>query len=82
MEEEEDEKGRGKGVVKGRSENETPVTAAMPAPASHPYKNAMTEDTALENPVPAQAETGERTVWRPGMIMFTVREVWYNKGCI
>ena len=62
--------------------NETRASAAMLARASHPYKNAMTEDPALEIPVQAQAETGERTVWRPGMIMFTVREVWYNKGCI
>ena len=81
-EEEEDEQERGEGVVKGRSENETPATAAMPAPASRPYKYAMTEDPALVTPVPAQAETGERTVWRPGMIMFTVREVWHNRGCI
>ena len=69
-------------VVEGRSGNERPVSAAMPAPSSRLCKNALTEDPALVTPVPAQAETGERTVWRPGMIMFSVREMWCSQGCL
>ena len=56
-------------------DNVPPATAAEVAPSHQAYKNIQEGDNdhfSMYGPVPVQAETTEKTTWRPGMIMFTV----------
>ena len=52
--------------------DDAPVTAAQVAPSHRMYKNVQDEENmGLFSPV-QQAESTEKTTWRPGMIMYTV----------
>ena len=53
----------------GDNAPEAPVTPAQAAPS---HKNFQEPEISLYSPAPVQAETAEKIMWKPGMIMFTV----------